>query len=115
MKRILIIDDEETIVHFLTRLINMLRCEVLSATDGEKAKEVIKSGRFDLIFLDIRIPGINSYELFNMLDDETKKKVVVFSGDTLSPEIFEFVKKNNLRLLKKPATIEEIKELIDSI
>lgn len=114
-KKVLIIDDEEIICHFLNRLIDMLGCEVVVANDGEKAIEVLKKEKFDLIFLDVRIPKISGYEIFNSLDNDSKKKVVIFSGDVLSPELYQFVNENNIKLLKKPATFDEIKEIIEKI
>ncbi len=112
-KKVLIIDDEEIICHFLNKLLNMLGCEVIIANDGEKAIEILKKERFDIIFLDVRIPKIGGYEIFNTLDEDLKKKVVIFSGDVLSPELYQFISDNNIKLLKKPATFDEIKEIVE--
>ncbi len=63
MIRILIAEDEEPIA----RLIRMNLCragyECVWAPDGEKAADLMDSGHFDLVLLDIMLPGINGYEL----------------------------------------------------
>ena len=65
MIRILIAEDEEPIA----RLIRMNLCragyECVWAPDGEKAADLMDSGHFDLVLLDIMLPGINGYELMD--------------------------------------------------
>lgn len=63
MIKILIAEDEEPIA----RLIKMNLCragyECVWAPDGEKAADLMDGGHFDLVLLDIMLPGINGYEL----------------------------------------------------
>ena len=65
MIRILIAEDEEPIA----RLIRMNLCragyECVWAPDGEKAADLMDSGHFDLVLLDIMLPGLNGYELMD--------------------------------------------------
>lgn len=65
MIRILIAEDEEPIA----KLIKMNLCragyECVWAADGEKAADLMDTGRFDLVLLDIMLPGINGYELMD--------------------------------------------------
>lgn len=65
MIKILIAEDEEPIA----KLIKMNLCragyECVWAPDGEKAADLMDSGRFDLVLLDIMLPGINGYELMD--------------------------------------------------
>lgn len=65
MIKILIAEDEEPIA----RLIRMNLCragyECVWAPDGEKAADLMDSGHFDLVLLDIMLPGINGYELMD--------------------------------------------------
>lgn len=65
MIRILIAEDEEPIA----KLIKMNLCragyECVWAPDGEKAADLMDSGHFDLVLLDIMLPGINGYELMD--------------------------------------------------
>lgn len=62
--RILIVDDEEgiraTLQEFLTK---RFVCEIDQADNGEEALKLLKQNKFDLIFLDIKMPGINGMEV----------------------------------------------------
>ena len=62
--RILIVDDEEGIRSSLRDfLIKRFECEIIEADDGEKALNYLRKGKFDLVFLDIKMPGISGIEV----------------------------------------------------
>lgn len=67
MNPILIVDDERPIAELieLTLLQAGYRCEI--ALDGETAADKIETGRYDLILLDIMLPGVNGYELMEYI------------------------------------------------
>ena len=62
--RILIVDDEEgiraSLREFLTK---RFECEITEADDGEKALSFLRKDKFDLVFLDIKMPGISGIEV----------------------------------------------------
>jgi DNA-binding response OmpR family regulator len=62
--RILIVDDEEGIRSSIRDFLNKrFECEVVEADDGEKALNYLRKDKFDLIFLDIKMPGISGIEI----------------------------------------------------
>lgn len=70
MNPILIVDDERPIAELIElTLLQALqagyRCEI--ALDGETAADKIETGRYDLILLDIMLPGIDGYELMEYI------------------------------------------------
>lgn len=67
MNPILIVDDERPIAELieLTLLQAGYRCEI--ALDGETAADKIETGRYDLILLDIMLPGVDGYELMEYI------------------------------------------------
>ena len=62
--RILIVDDDEgirdSLKGFLTK---RFECSVMEAGEGAKALEFLRKDKFDLVFLDIKMPGINGVEI----------------------------------------------------
>jgi two-component system catabolic regulation response regulator CreB/two-component system response regulator ChvI len=60
---ILIVDDEDDITELLQRTLMRIGYKVTSYVDPSKALEEFKPGHFDLALLDIRMPGINGFEL----------------------------------------------------
>jgi len=63
MKNILVIDDEADIVELVAYNLKKEGCEVDTAHDGEEGLKKIDSKRYDLIFLDLMLPGIQGIEL----------------------------------------------------
>jgi DNA-binding response OmpR family regulator len=63
MKKILIVEDEESIANGLRFNIEAEGHEALVAGDGETALELLSDGRFDAIVLDIMLPGIDGFEV----------------------------------------------------
>ncbi|ABG85676.1 response regulator [Clostridium perfringens SM101] len=61
MKRILIIEDTDTIREELTKLLTRYGYEVLAPTDFENILEYVKENNSDLILLDINLPYFDGY------------------------------------------------------
>lgn len=62
--RILIIDDEEGIRDSLRDfLAKRFECEIVEADDGEKALSLLRKEKYDLVFLDIKMPGISGMDV----------------------------------------------------
>lgn len=62
-KPVLIIEDDLHIVELLTIHLRDLGCEVYSASDGLKGLKLAEEGQFDLIILDLMLPGLNGMEI----------------------------------------------------
>lgn len=62
-KKILIVDDEQNIAISVEFLMQREGFEVELARDGEQALEMIRSGRPDLVVLDIMMPKLNGFEV----------------------------------------------------
>ena len=63
MDRILIAEDEEPIANLIKMNLRRAGYECVWAADGEKAADLMGSGKYDLLLLDVMLPGINGYEL----------------------------------------------------
>jgi DNA-binding response OmpR family regulator len=60
--RALVVDDEKPLVNIVTSYLEREGFEVLAAYDGERAIELARSGRPDVIVLDLMLPGIDGLE-----------------------------------------------------
>ena len=63
MLKILIAEDEEPIANLIKMNLRRAGYECVWAADGEKAADLMGSGKYDLLLLDVMLPGINGYEL----------------------------------------------------
>ena len=77
--RILLVDDEPSIVKMVRKRLETEGYEVLVAMDGKEALDKARSDRFDLIVLDLMLPKMNGYEVCTALkqDPNTQKVPVV--------------------------------------
>ncbi len=84
MYRMIIADDEHLVVKSLKASIDWGKCgfEVIGeASDGIEAYELIMQLRPDIVFADIRMPGMNGLELIKKINEQTDNTVfVVISG-----------------------------------
>lgn len=63
MLRILIAEDEEPIANLIGMNLRRAGYSCVWAPDGEKAADLMDKEKFDLLLLDVMLPGINGYEL----------------------------------------------------
>ena len=64
---ILLVDDEEDIAELLQRTLKRMGHMVTVYNDPSMALEEFRAGKFDLALLDIRMPGMNGYELLKRI------------------------------------------------
>lgn len=62
MARILVVDDEPTVVRTLTALLAANGFEALPAVSGEEALAALEKAPVDLVFLDVLLPGLSGFE-----------------------------------------------------
>lgn len=67
MKKILLVDDEESIQFLYREEFSDLGYEVLSALNGDDALKLFSEHNPDLVILDIQMPGINGIEVLRQM------------------------------------------------
>ena len=88
-KTVLVVDDEELSIELVRNIfMNQPGYELLTATSGDAALEILKVGGVDLVLLDLEMPGINGLEVFRRIK-ETCDIPVVFMTATKDLSIME--------------------------
>jgi len=80
VKKILIAEDEPTLVLTLKYNLEREGYAVLSATDGEAAIAAARKTRPDLIVLDVMMPGLNGLEVCRILRKEMQVPILILSA-----------------------------------
>ncbi|MBC8870957.1 MAG: sigma-54-dependent Fis family transcriptional regulator [Planctomycetes bacterium] len=112
MGKILIVDNDKELVHFLTRLCVKQGYEVASCTDGISGLERAKSEAFDLILLDYKMPGLNGLEtLAEIKRAQIRTPVIVMTAFGTTETAIEAMKLGAYDYLLKPFDSEGLKRL----
>ncbi|MBI2525757.1 MAG: response regulator [Candidatus Rokubacteria bacterium] len=75
--RVLVVDDEENMVHFLTMLLRGEGFEVEGAGTGEAALEKLRAGPFELVLTDLKLPDTDGIEILKAARELHPETVVV--------------------------------------
>ncbi len=111
----LVVDDEKIVRDFLARILSIQAIEVKTVEDGLKAVEAVKQEKFDLAFLDIRMPGMNGLETFRELKKiDPDLKYVMMTGYSVD-ELLENARAEGVtNFFKKPFDINSINMFLKS-
>ena len=75
--KILIVDDEESIVNFLKATMEDEGFSVLHSTNAEQAVEICKVNQPDLVMLDLRMPSLDGIEVLKRIRERDKEHAVL--------------------------------------
>lgn len=115
--KILIIDDEEPIRLWLTRVLEMHGNSIWVAKDGEEATETLRSEEFDVIISDIKMPGMGGFEFVDWLKKNRPYYLhrLIFLTGMIDMEVKTICKKYECRYLQKPLDKETVLETISEV
>ena len=111
---ILVVDDEPDICSMLTKWLSADGHKVKSVSMGSKAINLVKKEHYDVIFLDIVMPGIPGDEvLVKIKEISPKVKVIMITGSLMKKSSWrEFKQKGASGFIQKPFKIEDIKKFL---
>ena len=116
MFRVILIDDEPLIVEGLKKVVRWeeYRCTVVAtAEDAEKGAELIRTLQPDILFTDIRMPGVDGLTMLAGLRSEFPDlQVTVLTGFRDFAYAQEAIRLGVARFLLKPSKMDEIREAL---
>jgi DNA-binding response OmpR family regulator len=108
-QKVLLVDDEEEFVSALAERLDIRGIETRVATDGEQALEILETESFDVIVLDVIMPGISGLEVLQRLKEkDTGPAVILLTGHGSTREGLEGMRMGAFDYLMKPLDIEEL-------
>ncbi|WP_313563266.1 response regulator, partial [Ruminiclostridium cellobioparum] len=117
MYKVMIIDDEETIREGLRSVINWEEhnCSIIGeAEDGDEGVGLITELKPDIIFTDVRMPGLNGLEMVAKIKEINYQCIVIIlTGFREFEYAQQAVRLGAFRLLLKPTKTEELLQAID--
>lgn len=79
-KRILIVDDEPKFGKIFCIKLNLAGYEVVAVTSGAESIELVKTQKFDIMLLDIMMPGMSGMDVLKKVRSFSQIPVLIFTG-----------------------------------
>lgn len=79
-RRILVVDDEERMVHFIRLNLEHDGFQVFEAFNGKQAIDKIRSNLPDLVLLDVMMPDIDGFEVLSMIRESSTVPVIMLTA-----------------------------------
>ena len=115
--RVLVVDDEPVVRDTLSRVLSGDGHDVALASNGNNAWDLIQTDDFDIIFVDLRMPGLDGqglYQLANGFSPDLARKMVFITGDTTSASARNFIKSTGNPFLSKPFSIRSVRQILQA-
>jgi two-component system NtrC family sensor kinase len=116
--RILVVDDEPHILHYMRATLESWGHSVSQAADGEEARDRLAGDGFDLVIADLRMPRLGGREFYEELKrtrPAQAEQVVFATGDTVRGDTLAFLKSVGRPYLHKPFSLTELRALLAGV
>lgn len=114
--KILIIDDDEVLRNEFRELLESEGHEVSVAIDGERGVEAARAHPFDLVFTDLKMPGISGIDVIRELTASNPRTfLVMVTGYATVETAIEAMRIGVFDYVQKPFRIERIRAILESI
>jgi CheY-like chemotaxis protein len=114
--KILIVDDEEITRDMLSKLLVKEGYEAKAVESGEKAIETIKETDFDIVFSDLKMPGMDGIEVLSTIKKlKPSIFVIMITAFATIETAVESMKLGAYDYIRKPFRLEHIQEIIYNI
>jgi DNA-binding response OmpR family regulator len=117
-RKILVVDDEADILHFLELVLRERGYAVSTAASGRQALEKARADRPDLVLLDIMMPQMDGWEVLKLLrvDDATAQiPVAMVSARTDPKDRVQGLQEGAVDYICKPFALEDLLAKVDAI
>ena len=109
MSKILVIDDEKSIRSSLREILEYEKYEVEEAADGMEGLKMIKSGGFDAVLCDIKMPKMDGTEVLDkIIADGEEFPVIMISGHGNIDTAVDAIKKGAFDYISKPLDLNRL-------
>ncbi|KAB3542767.1 MAG: response regulator [ANME-2 cluster archaeon] len=115
MTQILVVEDNPMNMELAVDLLETYGYEITPAEDGFKALERVKETKFDLILLDMQLPGMDGPEVLERLkaDPETRAvPVVALTAHAMSGDAKRFMEAGCAGYISKPIDVHQFKPTV---
>lgn len=115
MKKVLVVDDEKLIVKGIKFSLEQDEMEVTAAYDGEEGLELAKNNDFDIILLDVMLPGLSGFEVCQAIREFSDVPIIMLTAKGEDMDKILGLEYGADDYITKPFNILEVKARIKAI
>jgi len=116
--RVLVVDDEPHILHYMQATLESWGHEVVLAHDGSQALKRALMQPFGLIICDLRMPRLGGREMFHTLarmHPTVADRIIFATGDTVRGDTLQFLEELGRPFLQKPFKLDALRRVLAGV
>lgn len=107
--QVLVVDDDPQVLKALANVLTSLGLETTQANSGEQALTLLEKERFDVVILDLLMPGLSGFEVLTKLkESRPNQPVILSSGYAPDRRVQEALQHPHTFYLRKPYSLQEL-------
>lgn len=114
-RKVFVVDDEKNICENVSKILSKEKYEVVQAQSRDEALAKIEKNRYDLVVLDLKIPGVQGMELLRAVKEkQPETRVIIITGYASIENAKESARLGIVDYLQKPFTPDEIRNAAEN-
>lgn len=114
MGEILIVDDEKNVLSSFKKVFSQQDHNIVTASNAEEGLSCAQKDNFDLLIMDIRMPGISGLEAFSRFKEiDSKMPIIIMTAYGTTETAIEAMQRGAFDYVLKPFDVPKMKELIE--
>jgi DNA-binding response OmpR family regulator len=115
-KRLVVVEDDAPLNELMVSALVDQGFQVASALDGHRAMEIVETGDFDAVLLDLNLPGVNGRAVLAELRERWPQLPAIVISGLVSPQDEQLLLKAGASaVVPKPVRLNELASIIEKI
>ncbi len=117
-RRVLVVDDEPTILDLFVDILESAGYRVDTANNGVEAAQKVARNSYDVVVSDVRMPQMSGIQLYDEIlaaRPHLAERMVFVTGDLIDPDTKSFVERIGAKTIAKPLEIQQVLSSIEEV
>lgn len=113
MQRLLIIDDEPSVIYSLETGLQTTQLEIITADTAKQGIQLVRNRSPDAVICDIRLPDLNGLEVYNQIREiDPRVPVIMITAYATTDTAIEAMKRGAFEYLLKPLDLPQLRDVV---
>jgi len=115
-KQVLVVDDDRALRHALSAMLDNAGFSITEAADGLSGLTQIQDHYFDLVILDLGLPGIGGLDILSEIQRlKIPPKVIIVTADDTPGTVVQAIRDHAYQYVVKPTSLKTIVEMVERL